>query len=253
MGPGSRFACPGRRKVFSDSTFKDLTCLRILAARFARGLQIVSPQKRRGRRECRVLAAPAVSCANVHKGNAHEHTGTDGAFRHSLRNGFTAYTVLSPATNSSCHRRRRIEDSRRPGWAFQNLRRLDTSNGCQDHTVLPSAASPFVWRAAFAHGQARPAKTLARPALPRPPHPAPYVRDDRDTPLLWARDGKSFRNDLGEKRSGIFLRGQMKRFALSGKSTGVVASIRHARACPGHPRPFLSRSQRRGWPGQARP
>jgi hypothetical protein len=43
-------------------------------------------------------------CKNVHR-NAHEHTGTDGAFRHSLRNGFTAYTVLSPATNSSCHRR----------------------------------------------------------------------------------------------------------------------------------------------------
>ena len=29
-----------------------------------------------------------------------------------------------------------------------------------------------------------------RPALPRPPPPAPYVRDDRDTPLLWARDGE---------------------------------------------------------------
>src|SRR6478672_1003302 len=28
----------------------------------------------------------------------------------------------------------------RPGSADQNLRRLDTSNGCQDHTVLPSAA-----------------------------------------------------------------------------------------------------------------
>jgi hypothetical protein len=27
----------------------------------------------------------------------------------------------------------------RPGSADQNLRRLDTSNGCQDHTVLPSA------------------------------------------------------------------------------------------------------------------
>ena len=40
--------------------------------------------------------------------NAHEHTGTDGTLRHSLRNGFTAYAVLSPATNSSCHRRHRI-------------------------------------------------------------------------------------------------------------------------------------------------
>ena len=29
---------------------------------------------------------------------AHEHTGTAEALRHSLRNGFTAYGVISPAT-----------------------------------------------------------------------------------------------------------------------------------------------------------
>ena len=30
--------------------------------------------------------------------NAHEHTGSAEAIRHSLRNGFTAYFVLSPVT-----------------------------------------------------------------------------------------------------------------------------------------------------------
>ena len=40
--------------------------------------------KKRGRRERRVLAAPAVSCAKNAQKSAHEHTGTDGAFRHSL-------------------------------------------------------------------------------------------------------------------------------------------------------------------------
>ena len=30
------------------------------------------------------------------KENAHEHTGSAEAIRHSLRNGFTAYIVLSP-------------------------------------------------------------------------------------------------------------------------------------------------------------
>ena len=49
----------------------------------------------RGRRECRVLAAPAVSRARDGVRCAHEHTGTVGAFRHSLRNGFTAYAALS--------------------------------------------------------------------------------------------------------------------------------------------------------------
>jgi len=53
----------------------------------------------------------------------------------------TAYAALSPETNSSCLRRRRIGGSHRPVGLPANLRRLDTSNGCQDHTVLPSAAS----------------------------------------------------------------------------------------------------------------
>jgi hypothetical protein len=32
------------------------------------------------------------------KKDAHEHTGEAEAFRHPLRNGFTAYSVLSPAS-----------------------------------------------------------------------------------------------------------------------------------------------------------
>src|SRR2546427_13117842 len=40
-------------------------------------------------------------CKRWSKG-AHEHTGTVGALRHSLRNGLTAYAALSLETNSSC-------------------------------------------------------------------------------------------------------------------------------------------------------
>jgi hypothetical protein len=47
-----------------------------------------------------VHAAPAVSCANAHKERAHEHTGTGGASRPSLRSGLTAYFVLSPVNGS---------------------------------------------------------------------------------------------------------------------------------------------------------
>jgi hypothetical protein len=85
--------------------------------------------------------------------NAHEHTGSAEALRHSLRDGFTAYGVLSPATNSSCHRRWRISGFAKPGWARENLRQLDTSNGCQNHTLLPYASAPFVLREGlFTHG-----------------------------------------------------------------------------------------------------
>jgi len=47
-----------------------------------------------------VHAAPAVSRANAHGKSAHEHTGSAGASRPSLRNGFTAYIVLSPENGS---------------------------------------------------------------------------------------------------------------------------------------------------------
>src|SRR5712671_4904276 len=54
----------------------------------------------RGRRESRVRAAPAVSRAMCIKKCAHEHTGSAEASRPSLRNGFTAYFVLSPVNGS---------------------------------------------------------------------------------------------------------------------------------------------------------
>jgi hypothetical protein len=48
--------------------------VRILAAAGARGLRVVVPQTG-GSRECRMHAAPAVSCAKLCKECAHEHTG----------------------------------------------------------------------------------------------------------------------------------------------------------------------------------
>jgi hypothetical protein len=69
----------------------------VLAAQFARGLlKKFRALKSEGRGECRMHAAPAVPCAKKVK-KAHEHTGSAEAIRHSLRNGFTAYFVLSPA------------------------------------------------------------------------------------------------------------------------------------------------------------
>jgi hypothetical protein len=50
--------------------------------------------------------------------DAHEHTGSAEAFRHSPRNGFTTYFVLSPVTGLVCHRHRR-----------NCFRQLDTSVG----------------------------------------------------------------------------------------------------------------------------
>ena len=109
--------------------------------------------------------APAVSCAGCTQKCAHEHTGTAGAARHSLRDGFTAYTELSLETNSFCLHRRRIEGSSKPGWISQNLRRLDASNGRQNHTVLPYATAPFIVRDVNRSRVAPPCRHLPRRRL----------------------------------------------------------------------------------------
>src|SRR5437879_4125423 len=75
----------------------------------------LSPSNQEGAGNAGCRLAPAVSCANSASVCAHEHTGTAGAARHSLRSGFTAYTALSLETNSFCLHRRRIEDVGKPG------------------------------------------------------------------------------------------------------------------------------------------
>jgi hypothetical protein len=48
-----------------------------------------------------------------------------------------------------------------------------------------------------------------RLTLPRPSHPAPNVRDDREPPLLWVRDSDKETTDLGPQQSGIFFACQL--------------------------------------------
>ena len=107
------------------------------------------------------------------KKSAHEHTGSAEAVRHSLRNGFTAYAVLSSATNSFCHRRQRIKTCPSPVGPT-HLRWLGISNGCQDHTVLPYATSAVrPARREPLTSSTSPCDHLCAPTLPRPPHPIP--------------------------------------------------------------------------------
>src|ERR1700754_2591739 len=93
------------------------------------------------------------------------HSGGTGYIRHSPRNGFNGFlralsgdrAFLSPSSLRSLL-----------------LKNLTPASRRQDHTTSPSASAPFVSRAPS-----------------RPPHPAPNVRDDRDTPLLRARDSSA--------------------------------------------------------------
>jgi hypothetical protein len=142
-----------------------------------------------------VHAAPAVSCAKLCKETHMSIQVQSEALRHSLRNGVTAYATLSPATNSSCHRHRRINGLAKPGWARKNLSRFDTSNGCQDHAVLPYAAARCRQKATPGFGvvvlrkrnrsrDKPPCDIGLTPTLPRPPHPVPTFVTMANAPLL---------------------------------------------------------------------
>jgi hypothetical protein len=90
---------------------------------------------------------------------------------------FTAYSALSPVTGLFCHRHR-SEDL---------PRNLTPASGRQDHTISPSACASLVSR-----------------CCPRPLHPAPNVRDDRETPLLSRRDGPTHTPDLHFGKTEFF-------------------------------------------------
>jgi hypothetical protein len=87
--------------------------------------------------------------------NAHEHTGTDGTLRHSLRNGFTAYIVLSPENGSFAS----VIGGTPPANLTPAPRR-------QDHTTSPYASVTLVGRDISVH------------------RISPHVRDDREAPLI---------------------------------------------------------------------
>src|SRR5437870_6083273 len=129
----------------------------------------------------------------AHERSHHRYSRIHPAFPHAMV--LTAYFVLSPATNSSCHRHRRIKVCLSPVGPT-SLRQLDTSNGCQDHTALPSAATSFVSTPQIAHKVQLALRLPMRARGCRVHRIPPRVRDDRDTPLCGVgREG--YRFDLG--------------------------------------------------------
>ena len=72
---------------------------------------------------------------NLRTERAHEHTGTDGTLRHSLRNGFTAYIVLSPENGSFAS----VVPEKRTSREFDAS---TATSGPHDFTVRVSHARP---------------------------------------------------------------------------------------------------------------
>ena len=122
-----------------------------------------------GSRECRVHAAPAVSCAIGAKKIRTRAYRFSGGIRHSLRNGFTAYIALSPAGRARCHRHQRN--------CFHQLDASIGASGPHDFAVRISTV-----RQRHIHVHRIPSRACDDRETPLVPG-----RDEIDILLIWAR------------------------------------------------------------------
>jgi hypothetical protein len=174
--------CSDSRDGLAQMSQRHFRCRFAFSRRDAPELLMNRPPKEiRGRRECRVRAAPAVSCAKMHK---ETHTSIQVQTEQS---GIPCTMVLRLI---SCSPRRRIrfvtvadglKDCLNPVGSTL-LRQLDTSNGCQDHTALPYAASPVVCALCSLTDQSPPCEHDHAPDAAASTASRPNVRDDGQRP-----------------------------------------------------------------------
>src|SRR5450756_1021318 len=131
----------------------------------------------RGRRESRVRAAPAVSCAKMHKKT---HTSIQVQRRQSGLPCAMVYDLFRALPGDRAF----LPPSPAKTFALANL---TPASGRQDHTASPSAPPALVSRRLHVH------------RIP------PRVRDDREPPLSSGETGRACNGDLPELLSGIFL------------------------------------------------
>jgi hypothetical protein len=189
-----------------------------------------SPTEGAGNAGCALHPRSRVQNCAKKRTRAYRFSGGNPAFPAQLV--LTAYAVLSPATNSSCHRHRRIEGFSRPVGPIKTSADLTPATGarttrfCRPRTPSPrgfagqctpveacakAGSVPFVLalaaRSRFVKN--RPA-TSSAPALPRPPHPIPTSVTIAIRPSCGTGCG-GCTADLGSSKTGLFLRGALDR------------------------------------------
>jgi hypothetical protein len=159
--------------LHSDSNFKQQMRVRILAARFCPRFAFRCPSRKRGSRECRMRAAPAVSRAKWITKSAHEHTGSGGgdpAFPAQWLYGLCCallgerIRLVTVAAGLTADRPGRIDfatDSLAPATG------VGTTQFCRTQQRRSSVRrEPLT-------DQGSALQSPCAPTLPRPPHPIP--------------------------------------------------------------------------------
>jgi hypothetical protein len=156
---------------------------------YTRAVPNNGPSKDGGRREGRMLTAPAVRVQQKAPGR------TTGSAEHPAFPARWAYGLyaLSPVNGLFCHRHPR--DARRINA------NLAPASRRQDHTTSPSAKASHQHHARTCYGPSqhwtRPVDIARRDDIVAATASHPASRDDRDTPLVPRRDGMDKTTDLG--------------------------------------------------------
>src|SRR5882724_943462 len=167
-----------------------------LAAQCARGVAESSAQ--RGRGECRMPNAPAVSCALVVIERTRATTSTPESPGIPARNGFNGFLRALPGDRALLPPSPSGYVLSKPGWADLNSANLTPASGRQDHTTSPYAAtsfvsSPFDRSQAFRQPALQP-RCAPNAAASTTSHPAFVTTRDRPScrnrtagvkPLIW--------------------------------------------------------------------
>jgi hypothetical protein len=135
--------------------FRTRICIGVLAARSARGCKVNSaPRKQRAQGMPDARCTRGLAC-NVHKKVRTRAYRAAEAIRHPLRNGFTAYSALSPVI----------------GFLVTVIggilpANLTPASRRQNHTISPYASAPFVKSASASTAPCPTFVTMADAPLP---------------------------------------------------------------------------------------
>jgi hypothetical protein len=154
------------------------------------------PPQRRGRRECRARAAPAISCAKCTKEDAHEHTGSAeatsafptqwfcGLWRAPRRRIRLVTVIGRLAILPGPVRPAKISTDLTPATGARTTRFCRTQP-----PAFAERGFAGLWRRSscardIAHGTNPPCDFDLTPTLPRPPHPVPTFVTMANAPSL---------------------------------------------------------------------